>query len=188
MSDENELRLIQQPSSNKDDGSNNAIKKIEGIETSKKDLEEIALQPKEEIKIFKKDLKNTFESITLEKALEEQTNTEERDTAKIKVTPAEKRKNYTTLISGKLAQKLWWMLGGVVFIHLIAIVCLSFLSVEKPDENDTEHSERFEKAISNVNESSKTLYTFLTPLATAVTGYYFTTLTDNNSNNNSDND
>ncbi len=96
------------------------------------------------------------------------------------------RKTYKAKFSLRLAQSLWIGLAITVGIHLCAVVAFSALLIRKPHTDDKEeYSQRIKDAISSVNETSKTLYTFLTPLATAVTGYYFSTISsENNSNDN----
>ncbi|RAM50198.1 MAG: hypothetical protein C6Y22_18300 [Hapalosiphonaceae cyanobacterium JJU2] len=100
---------------------------------------------------------------------------------------AEARKTYRTRVSGQLAKFLWYLLGGVVTCHMVSTIAFSWQLTQKPSADDKEqYSERIKGAISSVNEAAKTLYTFLGPLATAVTGYYFTTV--GNSSNDSEND
>lgn len=101
----------------------------------------------------------------------------------VQFTFAEARKNYNTLLSGTLAKVLWYTLGGVVVLHFASVIVFSWRLADKPDLNDTNYPERVKSAIASVNDTAKTLYTFLTPLATAVTGYYFTTIGASKSSN-----
>jgi len=98
------------------------------------------------------------------------------------------------LLSAMLGLILWVLLGGLIIAHFGMI---SYLTVKMTEENtDVESSfdrasdsqteknssnndsktsiEKFDKAVATINDTAKSLYTFLTPLATAVTGYYFT--------------
>jgi hypothetical protein len=100
---------------------------------------------------------------------------------------AEARKTYRTRVSGQLAKFLWYLLGGVVACHMVSTIVFSWQLTKKPSADDREqYTERIKGAISSVNEAAKTLYTFLGPLATAVTGYYFTSVesSSNDSENN----
>ena len=88
----------------------------------------------------------------------------------------ELRKNFHVRVSGELAKGLWYLLGGVVVMHLVGVTAFSWRLGNSPVPGDSEEkrTERIEKAVANVNDAAKTLYAVLTPLATAVTGYYFT--------------
>lgn len=96
----------------------------------------------------------------------------------------ELRKNFRTLVSGRLATGLWALLGGVVTIHMIGVThsasrLARFATV--PTANVEEASidirtQLVEDSISLIDGSAKTLYSFLAPLATAVTGYYFSAI------------
>lgn len=95
--------------------------------------------------------------------------------------PADLRKNFHTRVSGELAKGLWYLLGSVVVIHLVAIVGFSWRLTNAPTAGDTDRTDRIETAIATVGDAVKTLYAVLTPLATAVTGYYFSTGGDSGS-------
>ncbi len=73
--------------------------------------------------------------------------------------PDDLRKNFNVLVSGDLAKGLWLLLGGVVVVHLIATIAFSWLLTNKPDVGDTEEKRtaRIEKAMSNVNDTSKVI-------------------------------
>jgi sterol desaturase/sphingolipid hydroxylase (fatty acid hydroxylase superfamily) len=123
-------------------------------------------------------VKTATKSVTLEAAADEV----HLRTEGLRITPQEYRKNYRTRLSGTLAKRLWYLLGGVVVVHVIAVIVFSWKLIEDPVTGTAEQrTERIQSAIDNVNETSKTLYTFLTPLVTAVTGYYFTTMSDEDS-------
>jgi Fe2+ transport system protein B len=96
------------------------------------------------------------------------------------IVSSEERKTYRTRVAGELAQKFWGLLAFVVGLHLLSIIVFSFFLV-KNSASSEKYSEAMKNAVSNVNEASKTLYTFLGPLATAVTGYYFSSIAENNS-------
>lgn len=93
----------------------------------------------------------------------------------------ENRKTYVTLLAGNLAKWLWIVLLGITCVHLIAVIFFAWFFTREPATNDKEqYVERINTAISGVNETAKTLYTFLGPLATAVTGYYFSNIEKDN--------
>lgn len=100
----------------------------------------------------------------------------------IHLNPADLRKNFHTRVSGELAKGLWYLLGSVVVIHLVAVVGFSWRLTHAPLPGDTDRTERIQSAIATVGDAAKTLYAVLTPLATAVTGYYFSTGGDSGSN------
>lgn len=89
--------------------------------------------------------------------------------------PAEKRKTFKTKIAGWLAVGLWVGLIIVYLGHLTAIVYLSVLLVNPPASDDPTRLERFDRSFVAINDTAKTIYSFLTPLATAITSYYFVT-------------
>ena len=102
---------------------------------------------------------------------------------KFVIPPDEKRKNFRTWVAGALAIGLWGLLGVVVLIHIVGVACAarSLASTIHSSETLTEDSVQLktqvvEESVGLVDNSSKTLYAFLTPLATAITGYYFSTV------------
>lgn len=106
------------------------------------------------------------------------------DTPSVTLSSGELRKNFRTLVSGRLATGLWVLLGGVVSVHIIG-VALSSLSLSlyavlsdiNIEENNSEvRKQLVEDSVALVDGSAKTLYSFLTPLATAITGYYFSAI------------
>jgi hypothetical protein len=131
-------------------------------------------------------VKTATKSVTLEAAADE-VHLHAEGLQGLRITPQEYRKNYRTRLSGTLAKRLWYLLGGVVVVHVIAVIVFSWKLIEDPVTGTAEQrTERIQSAIDNVNETSKTLYTFLTPLVTAVTGYYFTTMSDEDSKDSED--
>ncbi|WP_414545095.1 hypothetical protein [Nostoc sp. CCY0012] len=107
--------------------------------------------------------------------------------SKDKFSLVEERKNYRTLVSGDLAKFLWRLLGFVVCANLVSTILFSWQLIQTPAADDREqYAERINSATANVNEASKTLYTFLGPLATAVTGYYFTSVERSNKDSDED--
>ncbi len=65
--------------------------------------------------------------------------------------------------------------------NLLSTIIFSWHLIRTPAADDKEqYAERINSATANVNEASKTLYTFLGLLATAVTGYYFTSVERSN--------
>lgn len=94
----------------------------------------------------------------------------------VSITPSEERKNRDSKVAANLALSLWIILGCVIGVHLISITVLNIFS-DKPKEE-------IELKTSNINDTAKTIYSFLTALATGVSGYYFGTV--NRSNNSED--
>jgi hypothetical protein len=99
---------------------------------------------------------------------------------------AEYRKNFRARLSGDLAKGLWYLLGLTVILNLLTVIALSWRLTNPPKTGDIDRSERIEKAVAIVDSFAKTLYAVLTPLATAVTGYYFSTGADSDSDQNSE--
>lgn len=112
----------------------------------------------------------------------------------------QKREMSKIWISGILGLFLWLILGGLIVAHFWAISRLSWRmidhgSAEKqavPPSSQTlpqtpqssqdrfsQDVERYEKAVVTINDTAKSLYTLLAPLATAITGYYFTSKSGN---------
>ena len=99
------------------------------------------------------------------------------------------RENLKAGMSGVLALGLWLLLGSIVVAHVAATITFSWELVKSSNANGTgKGNEQVEKATSLVGDTAKTLYSFLTPLATAVTGYYFTTRASSDSLNDADAD
>jgi hypothetical protein len=90
-------------------------------------------------------------------------------------------KTFHTRVSGELARGLWYLLGLVVVLHMISVIGFSWRLTDTPTAGDTDRTERIETAIATVSDAAKVLYAVLTPLATAVTGYYFSTGGDSDS-------
>jgi hypothetical protein len=87
-------------------------------------------------------------------------------------TPHEWRDSVKLIVSAFLAVSLWSFLGMIAFRHFQASLEFSQkLAETAPSDNDT--ASRIEKASTGVNDTAKTLYTLITPLATAITGYFF---------------
>ena len=171
--EKNSLKSNSEPSLTTYDGSSNNKKDIEDstrVEEAQKNTNSTTsvTEPK---KITIEDASEEIHSIT-------------PPSGSFKSSLEEQRKTYKTRISGHLAQLLWWLLGGVVVLHLLATIGFSACLIKKPASDDKEqYIERIKTAILSINEASKTLYTFLGPLATVVTGFYFA---ENNNNSKDD--
>lgn len=87
-------------------------------------------------------------------------------------TPQEWRESFKLVVSGVLALGLWGFLGWVAAFQLNSVTELSKQGANLAGQNGNQNAQ-IEKAIANVNDTAKTLYALLTPLATAVTGYFF---------------
>ncbi len=100
------------------------------------------------------------------------------------ISPEDKRQNFNTYLSGALAVMLWGALLWVMFWHTTSIGTMSNnlvatqLTFEEA-EKKVEHSSIL------INDTAKSLYAFIGPLATAVTSFYYHSVTVSNSNNNS---
>lgn len=90
------------------------------------------------------------------------------------------------LTSGLLAVILWIGTATVIGSHMFTVVDLSHkLSQVKPGEQSKEEVDNFEKSIASVESTAKTLYSFLTPFAAAVTGFFFSEVTSTKSDRSS---
>lgn len=85
------------------------------------------------------------------------------------ISAEDQRRNYETRISGRLAFSLWLALGAIAILHVIGIGILTYQLVRIPTLDKT-RSRQFDRAFGEVHDTAKTIYTFLTLLATAVTG------------------
>lgn len=86
--------------------------------------------------------------------------------------PHEWRASFNLVISGVLGCSIWLFLGLVAHWHFALVQNFSQKRVP-PSTPNKEQVEQIDRAINDVNDTAKTLYAILTPLATAVTGYYF---------------
>ena len=98
------------------------------------------------------------------------------------ISEEDKRKNYKVQVTGILALLLWVVLGTVVIANIASVIFLAERLSSGKELGDASNAkiERIEKAVVMINDTAKTMYSFLTTLATAVTGYYFTTKDDDN--------
>ena len=95
--------------------------------------------------------------------------------------PTEFRSNVKLWGSGILALSLWILLGYIAWSHFQAsrefALKLSELPLKLEDGKislvDQEKVQLIDKANSLVDSTANRLYTFLTPVVTAVTGYFF---------------
>ncbi|MBD1847751.1 hypothetical protein H6F89_31045 [Cyanobacteria bacterium FACHB-63] len=114
--------------------------------------------------------------------IEEASRSVNRDFPKgsLNLSHAELRKNFKVRVSGDLAAGLWYLLGFVVVVHLLAVTALAWRLSNQPTAGDSEEKriERIEKAVSTVTDTAKTLYPVLGVLTAAVTGYYFSSGAD----------
>ena len=88
----------------------------------------------------------------------------------VSISPSEKRKNHRLYIAGILAGILWLSLLGVIFYHCSSTFRLS----DRLSQLKTEEESSFVKEAVQLNqETAQSIYTFLTPLAAAVTAFFF---------------
>jgi hypothetical protein len=86
--------------------------------------------------------------------------------------PEEWRNSFKLIVSALLAVSLWGFLGVIAFRHFQASSELS-RQLAATDSQDNGKIDNIEKAFTGINDTAKTLYTLITPLATAITGYFF---------------
>lgn len=118
--------------------------------------------------------KNEQKKLTTEQSAVIDTNSDAIDiTAEsdgVLISPNEQRKNYRLYIAGGLAAILWLSLLSVIAYHCFSTFYFSRrLSQLKSEEDSTYVKE----AIQMNQETAQTIYTFLTPLAAAVTAFFF---------------
>lgn len=86
--------------------------------------------------------------------------------------PAEWRDSFKLSVSALLAGSLWIFLGIIALSHVQASGEFSRKIANLP-EQDSAKVDQIQKAALSFNDTAKTLYALITPLATAVTGYFF---------------
>lgn len=99
------------------------------------------------------------------------------------ISPENQRHNFNTKIAGSLATWLWRGLLFTAVSQIVSIFLISFaslgifnLNINLKAIEEQEVQSRVDKAATLINDSSKTIYTFLGPIATAVTAFYFSGL------------
>ncbi|GBF78999.1 hypothetical protein [Aphanothece sacrum] len=104
------------------------------------------------------------------------------DIKDFKTRRSEARKDINNAVAALLALALWAVLIFTIIRHLEATISFSkhLFSSDTPLE-----LEKVQSAVAMVNDTAKTLYSFLGTLVTAVTAYYFKTLLDSSNNNDS---
>ncbi|MDJ0579423.1 hypothetical protein [Crocosphaera sp.] len=88
-------------------------------------------------------------------------------------------RNRNNWIASILALALWATLIFTIVYHLISTVKFSNYLV---DSNTPIELEKVQTAVTLVDDTAKTLYSFLGTLVTAVTAYYFKTVADEGNN------
>ncbi|MBH8561354.1 hypothetical protein I8748_04035 [Nostoc sp. CENA67] len=86
--------------------------------------------------------------------------------------PQEWRDSFKLIVSAALALSLWIFLGGIAVLHFQVSREFSRKIADLPVQDNAKVNQ-IEKAALSVNDTAKTLYALITPLATAVTGYFF---------------
>ncbi|MEH1805252.1 hypothetical protein [Nostoc sp.] len=97
------------------------------------------------------------------------------------ISPADKRQNFNTYLAGTLALMLWGTLIGVIFWHALAINYIS-KSLWGTSSSIEEVQKKSETSSALINDTAKTLYSLIGPLATAVTGFYYNSVALSKSN------
>ena len=88
----------------------------------------------------------------------------------VSISPGEKRKNYRLYVAGGLAAILWLSLLGVIVYHCFSTF---YFSRQLSQLKTEEESSSVKEAIQMSQETAQSIYTFLTPLAAAVTAFFF---------------
>ncbi|MBE9051005.1 hypothetical protein IQ243_11360 [Nostocales cyanobacterium LEGE 11386] len=88
------------------------------------------------------------------------------------ISPEDKRLNFNTYLAGTLALMLWSSLIGVIFWHTFAVTSIA-KNLWNTNSSLEEMQKKSETSSALINETAKTLYTLIGPLATAVTGFYY---------------
>ncbi len=119
--------------------------------------------------------KQSLESLTYELSGEDFGGSKRTPSIDVQVVNSERRKNRNNWIASILALFLWATLIITIFSHLGTTVYFSnhLVASETPIE-----LEKVQTAVTLVNDTAKTLYSFLGTLVTAVTAYYFKTVAD----------
>ncbi|BDI18564.1 hypothetical protein ANSO36C_43660 [Nostoc cf. commune SO-36] len=97
------------------------------------------------------------------------------------ISPADQRQNFNTYLAGTLALMLWGTLIGVIFWHAFAINSIS-KNLWGTNSAIEEVQKKSETSSALINDTAKTLYSLIGPLATAVTGFYYNSLALSKSN------
>jgi hypothetical protein len=79
------------------------------------------------------------------------------------------------LISGVIALVLWMGTAGVIAAHVYVITDFSYkiTQVKSGTQTSKEEVDNIQKSIGAVDGTAKSLYSFLTPFAAAVTAFFF---------------
>ena len=119
--------------------------------------------------------KETLESLADKAGGDESGESKRTPSVDVRVTNSEKRKNRNNQVASFLAIFLWFTLIITILSHLGSTVYFSHYLVAS---ETTVEIEKVQTAVTLVNDTAKTLYSFLGTLVTAVTAYYFKTVAD----------
>lgn len=86
--------------------------------------------------------------------------------------PEDWRDSLKLIVAAALAFCLWFLLGRIAILHIEASREFARKIADLPAK-DTDRVDQIEKAALGFEGTVKTLYALVTPLATAVTGYFF---------------
>lgn len=86
--------------------------------------------------------------------------------------PQEWHDSFKLIVSAVLALSLWIFLVGIALLHF-QVSCEFSRKISNLLVEDNAKVEQIEKAVLSINDTAKTLYALITPIATAVTGYFF---------------
>lgn len=85
---------------------------------------------------------------------------------------AEHRKTFNTRIAGVLAIGLWTILGVTVLWHLGSTAFI-YYRLWNEEQNIENAIAKVDKSSSLVNDTAKSLYAVIVPIAATVTAFYF---------------
>ncbi|KZL51226.1 hypothetical protein A2T98_03270 [Nodularia spumigena CENA596] len=91
------------------------------------------------------------------------------------ISPEDQRQNFNTIFAGLLGLFLWLTLIGVIIWNTMSISTLSN-NFWKDQSSIEEAEKKFEKSSNLINDTSKSLYSLIGPLATAVTSFYYNSM------------
>ncbi len=100
------------------------------------------------------------------------------------VTAEDRRLIFKNYVAGILAIAILLSLLGVIAWHIISISLIMSKYQNTTSKNLADEEAKLNKTSILVNDTAKTVYSFLGTLTAAVSGFYFTSLSSSSSNNN----
>ncbi len=90
-----------------------------------------------------------------------------------KINPEDKRQTFNTYLAGGLAILLWSSLVTVVILHYISASSISQRIFDESSSSLEEIESKVDKASALIDDTAKTIYSFLGPITAAITGFYY---------------